>query len=331
MRCPRRRFLRLAAGVAALPVVPRFARAQAYPSRPVRIVVGVAAGGTGDITARLIGQWLSERLGQPFVIENRAGAATNTATELVARAAADGYTLLLVVSPAAVNATLYDKLPFNLRIDIAPVASIWRMPLLMAVNPALPVKTVAEFINHAKANLGKINMGSGGIGATGHIAGELFKMMAGVRMAHVPYRGEAPALTDLLGGQVQVVFASVGSSIAYVKAGSLRPLAVTAAERLSVVPDVPSLAESLSGYEASTWGGIGAPSGTPVAIVDRLNSEINTALADPKFKASIADLGGAVFGGSPADFGRFIADEIEKWAKVIKFAGIKPVSAPNIP
>jgi len=324
MKLPRRNFLRLAPGAVALPAISRLAWAQAYPTRPVRIVVGVPAGGSFDIVARLIGQWLSDRLGQQFVIENRAGAATNIATELVARAAADGYTLLRAGSPAAINATLYDKLPFNLKTNIAPVASMYRLPLLMAVNPALPAKTVSEFINYAKANPGKINMGSGGIGATGHIGGELFNMMAGVRMAHVPYRGEAPALTDLLGGQVQIVFASAGSSIAYVKAGSLRPLAVTAAERLSVLPDVPALAEILPGYEASAWGGIGAPSGTPADIVERLNSEINAALADPKFKARIADLGGAVFGGSPADFGAFIANEIEKWGKVIRAANIRP-------
>jgi tripartite-type tricarboxylate transporter receptor subunit TctC len=324
MKLPRRKFLQLSAGAVVLPVGPRMARAQAYPSRPVRIVVGVPAGGTFDIVARLIGQWLSERLGQQFIIENRPGAATNVGTEFVAHAPADGYTLLLAGSPGAINATLYDKLNFNFINDIAPVAAIERMPLVMEVNPALPAGTVPEFIDYAKANSGRINMGSGGIGSTGHVAGELFKMMAGVKMAHVPYRGEAPALTDLLGGQVQVVFATVGSSIAYIKAGSLRALATTADARLSLLPDLPALVEFLPGYEASAWGGIGAPRNTPVEIIDKLNNEVNAALVDPRIKAQLAELGGTVLALSPAEFGKFIAEETAKWSKVIRAANIKP-------
>jgi tripartite-type tricarboxylate transporter receptor subunit TctC len=326
MNLLRREFLQLAASAAvALPAGSRVARAQAYPSRPVRIVVGVPAGGTFDIVARLIGQWLSERLGQQFVIENRPGAATNVGTDLVAHAPADGYTLLLTGSPNAINATLYDprKLNYNFIRDIAPVASIERMPLVMAVNPAFPAKTVPEFISYAKANPARVNQGSGGIGSTGHVSGELFKMMTGVTMAHVPYRGEAPALTDLLGEQVQVVFSTAGSLIGYLKAGSLRPLAVTSETRLALLPDVPPLAEFLPGYEASAWGGIGAPSNTPVEIIDRLNKEINAGLADPKLKAQLADLGATVLAGSPADFGKFIAAETEKWSKVVKFSGAK--------
>jgi tripartite-type tricarboxylate transporter receptor subunit TctC len=321
----RRRFLQLAASAAASSTMPRVARAQVYPSRPVRIVVGVPAGGTFDIVARLIGQWLAERLGQQFVIENRPGAATNVGTDLVAHAAADGYTLLLTGSPNAINATLYDprKLNYNFIRDIAPVASIERMPLAMAVNPSFPAKTVPEFISYAKANPTQVNQGSGGIGSTGHVSGELFKMMSGVTMAHVPYRGEAPALTDLLGGQVQVVFATAGSLIGYLKAGSLRPLAVTSQTRLDLLPDVPPLAEFLPGYEASAWGGIGAPSNTPVEIIDKLNKEINAGLADPKLKAQLADLGATVLSGSPADFGKFIAAETEKWGRVVKFSGAK--------
>ncbi len=280
-------------------------------------------GGTFDILARLIGQWLSERLGQQFVIENRPGAATNVATDIVAHAPADGYTLLLVGSPAAINATLYDKLNFNLLRDIAPVAAIERLPLVMAVHPSLPMRTVPELISHARADPGRINMGSGGIGATGHVSGELFKMMAGVTLTHVPYRGEAPALSDLLGGQVQVVFATVGSLIAYIKAGALRALAVTSDTRLDILPDVPALTEFLPGYEASAWGGIGAPSHTPVEIVDRLNKEINAGLADPKLKAKLADMGATALPGSPADFGTLIAAEIEKWGKVVRFSGAK--------
>jgi tripartite-type tricarboxylate transporter receptor subunit TctC len=323
MKPPRRRFLHLTAGAAALPAISRMARAQAWPTRPVRIIVGVPPGGTFDIVARLIGQWLSDRIGQQFIVENRPGAGTNIGTDTVAHAPADGYTLLLAGSPAAINATLYDSLNFVFMRDIAPVASIERMPLIMAVNPVLPAKTVAQFISYAKANPGKINMGSGGIGATGHVSGELFNMMAGVKIAHVPYRGEAPALTDLLGGQVQVVFATAGSTIQYVRAGALRALAVTAGPRLDALPDVPLLADFLPGYEASAWAGIGAPGNTPVEIVDKLNREINAALANPKMRAQLAELGAAVLAGSPADFGKFIAGETEKWAKVIKFAGIK--------
>jgi tripartite-type tricarboxylate transporter receptor subunit TctC len=325
MNLRRRYFLRLGAGAAALPLLPRTASAQAYPSRPVRIVVGVPAGGTFDLVARLIGQWLSERLGQQFVIENRPGAATNVSVDVVAHASADGYTLLLAGSPSAINATLYEKgkLNFDFMRDIAPVAGIERMPLVMAVNPALPVKTVPEFISYAKANPTQINQGSGGIGSTGHVSGELFKMLAGVSIAHVPYRGEAPALTDLLGGQVQVVFSTAGSIMSYLKAGSLRALAVTTEARLEALSDVPPLADFLPGYEASAWGGIGAPGKTPAEIIDRLNKEINAGLADPKLKAQLADLGATVLAGSPADFGKLIAAETEKWGKVIKFASLK--------
>jgi tripartite-type tricarboxylate transporter receptor subunit TctC len=325
MTLSRRRLLHVAAGAAAVPTLSRIAWAQAYPARPVRIVVGVPAGGTFDLVARLIGQWLSDRLGQQFVIENRPGAATNVGTDMVAHAPADGYTLLLAGSPGAINATLYDKskLNFDFMRDIAPVASIERMPLVMAVNPALPVKTVPEFISYAKANPAQINQGSGGIGSTGHVAGELFKMLAGVPIAHVPYRGEAPALTDLLGGQVQVVFSTAGSAISYLKAGSLRALAVTSEKRLDALPDVPPLADFVPGYEASAWGGIGAPRNTPGEIIAKLNKEINAGLADPKLKAQLADLGATVLAGSPDDFHKFIAAETEKWGKVIKFAGIK--------
>jgi tripartite-type tricarboxylate transporter receptor subunit TctC len=319
MRFPRRAFLHLVVGAAVL----HTARAEAYPSRPVRIVVGVPAGGTFDIVARLIGHWLSERLGQQFVIENRPGAATNIATDMVAHAPPDGYTLLLAGSPGAINATLYDKLNFNFLTDIAPVAAIERMPLAMMVNPTLPVRTVPDFIGYAKANVGKVNMGSGGIGSSGHVSGELFKMLAGVKMAHVPYRGEAPALTDLLGAQVQVVFATMGSAIGYIKAGTLRPLAVTADQRLDLLPDVASLAEFLSGYEASTWGGIGAPRRTPVEIIHTLNSEVNAGLADPRIKAQLAALGGVALALSPSEFGKFIADEVEKWGRVVRAANLK--------
>jgi tripartite-type tricarboxylate transporter receptor subunit TctC len=324
MKPPRRRFLSLAAGIAVLPAVSRIAQAQAYPVRPPRIVVGVPPGGTFDIVARLIGQWLSERFGQQFIIENRPGAGTNIGTDVVAHAPADGYTLLLAGSPAAINATLYDNLNFNFIRDIAPVAGIERMPLIMAVNPTLPAKTVPEFIGYAKASPGRINMGSGGVGSTGHVAGALFSMTAGLKIAHVPYRGEAPALTDLIGAQVQVVFATAGSVIQYVRSGALRALAVTAGRPLDALPDVPSLADFLPGYEASAWAGIGAPVNTPVEIVARLNKEINAALADPQIKAQLADLGATVLAGSPADFGKFIADETEKWSKVVKFSGAKP-------
>jgi tripartite-type tricarboxylate transporter receptor subunit TctC len=324
MKPPRRRFLSLAAGFAVLPALSSIVQAQAYPTRPPRIVVGVPPGGTFDIVARLIGQWLSERFGQQFIIENRPGAGTNIGTDVVAHSPADGYTLLLAGSPAAINATLYDNLNFNFMRDIAPVAGIERMPLIMAVNPALPAKTVPEFITYAKANPGRINMGSGGVGSTGHVSGALFSLMAGVKIAHVPYRGEAPALTDLIGAQVQLVFATAGSVIQYVKSGALRALAVTAAMPLNAVPDVPPLADFLPGYEASAWAGIGAPANTPDEIVAKLNREINAALADPQIKAQLADLGATVLAGSPADFGKFIADETEKWGKVVKFSGATP-------
>ena len=323
MRLPRRRFLYLAAGAVALPAVSRIAWAQTYPARPVRLIVGFAAGGAADTLAHLIGQWLSERLGQSFVVENRTGAGGNIATEVVVRAPADGYTLLSVSSPNAINATLYDKLDYNFIRDIAPVASTIRLPSVMAVNPSLPARTVPEFIAYAKANPGKISMASAGIGSTGHVAGELFKMMAGVNMVHVPYRGEAPALIDLLGGQVQVMFPTAVASVQYVRAGKLRALAVTTATRSDALPDIPTLGEFVPGYEASTWYGIGAPKNTPGEIVETLNKEINAALADPKMQARLADLGATVLPSSPSDFGKLIAEETEKWAKVIKFAGIK--------
>jgi tripartite-type tricarboxylate transporter receptor subunit TctC len=325
MKLPRRRqFLHLAAGAAALPIVSRFAWAQAYPARPVRIIAGFAAGGVVEIVARLIGQSLSERLGQPFIIESRPGAASNIATEAVVRAPPDGYTLL-VVSPAnAINATLYDKLNFVFLRDIAPIASIIRHPFVMVVNPAVPAKTVPEFIAYAKANPGKLTMASGGIGAATHLAGELFKVMTSVDIVHVPYRGLAASLTDLLGGLVQVTFASVPSSVAYINAGRLRALAVTSAKRSEALPDVPTVGEFVPGYETSLWLGLGAPKGTPAEIIDTLNQETNAALTDPKITARLADLGGTGLPGSPNDFGKFIVDETEKWANVVKFAGIKP-------
>jgi tripartite-type tricarboxylate transporter receptor subunit TctC len=321
---PRRRVLRLAAGAAALPAVSRISWAQTYPRRPVRIIVGFAPGGGVDIVARLIGQWLSERLGQPFIVENRPGAATNIGTEAVVRAPADGHTLLMANSTNAFNATLYDKLNFNFISDIAPVAGIIRVPAVREVNPSVPVKTVPEFIAYAKAQSGKINMASAGNGSTSHVAGELFKMMAGVNIVHVPYRGSAPALTDLLGGQVQVYFDSMTASIEYIRAGKLRPLAVTTAARSEALPDSPTMSDYLPGYEASQWYGIGAPKNTPAQIIDRLNKEINAALADPKMKARFADFGAAVLAGSSADFAKLIADETEKWGKVIRAANIKP-------
>jgi len=323
MKLPRRNFLHLTVGAAALPAVSRFAWAQAYPTRPVNLGAGFAPGGGVDITARLIGQWLSERLGQQFVIENRPGASSNIATEAVVRAPADGYTLLMVGSFNTINATLYDKLNYNFIRDIAPVASVIRYPYVMVVNLSVPAKSVPDFIAYAKANPRKLNMASPGIGSGPHIAGELFKMMAGVDMVHVPYRGSGPALTDLLGGQVQVSFASMPSSIQYIRAGKLRALAVVTATRSEVVPDVPTIGEFVPGYEASSWYGVGAPKATPAEIVDKLNNEINAGLADPKMKARLADLGEIPFPGSPADFGKFIAADTEKWAKVVKFTGIK--------
>ena len=322
MPLPRRQFLQLSAGAAAL-AVSRFAWAQAYPSRPVRLIVPFPPGGGAEISARLIGHWLSERLGQPFIIDNRSGAGTNIGTEAVVRAPPDGHTLLLVNAANAINATLYDKLGFNFIRDIAPVVGIMRVPSVMVVHPSLPAKSVPELIDYAKANPGKLSMASGGIGSGSHVAGELFKMMAGVNMVHVPYRGVAPALTDLLGGQVQVMAASSAASIEYIRSSKLRALAVTGPTRTDVLPDIPSVGEFLPGYEASGWFGVGAPRNTPGEIIDRLNNEINAGLADPKIRARFADLGGTVLGGSVADFGKFVADETEKWSKVVKFAGAK--------
>jgi len=320
----RRRLLHIAAGAVVLPALSRFAWAQTYPTQPVRIIVGLAPGGTTDIVARLIGQWLSERLGQQFVIENRTGAGGNIGTEAVVNASPDGYTLLLIDSSNTINPTLYDKLNFNFIRDIAPVAGVMRGPLVMEVNPAFPAKTVLEFIAYAKANPGKISMASGGNGTSSHMAGELFKAMAGINMVHVPYRGTAPALTDLLGGQVQVMFASVLASIEYVRDGRLRALAVTTASRSEALPDIPTVGDFVLGYEASAWQGVGAPKNTPGEIVERLNTEINASLADPKMRARLADLGGTAFGSTPREFGKLIAEDTEKWAKVVKLAGIKP-------
>jgi len=323
MSLARRRFLHLAAGVVALPAIARAASAQAYPARPVRFIVPFSPGGVSDIIGRLMGQWLSDRLGQPFLIENRPGAGSNVGTEAVVNAAADGYTLLMVGSSNAVNATFYEKLGFNFIRDIAPVASIFRAPHIMEVNPSFPATTVPEFVAYAKANPGTINMASGGSGTTSHMSGELFKMMAGVDMVHVPYRGGGPALTDVLGGQVQVMFDNAASSIEYIRAGRLRALAVTTATRVEALPGVPAVAEFVPGYEASNMTGVGAPRKTPVEIVDKLNREINAALADPVMKARFADLSGAALSGSPADFGTLFADETEKWAKVVRAANIK--------
>src|SRR5437870_4557453 len=323
MKLPRRQFLHLAAGAAVLPALSRVATAQAYPSRPVRLIVGFPAGGPTDITARVMAQWLSERLGQQAVVANRAGAGSNIAAEGVVNAPPDGYTLLLVGATNAINATLYDKLNFNLIRDIAPVSGIIRVPLVMEVHPSVPVRSVPEFIAYAKANPGKINLGSGGNGTTTHVAGELLKLMAGIDMVHVPYRGGAPMLIDLLGGQVQVTFDPMPSAIEYVRSGKLRALAVTTATRSEALPDLPTVADVLPGYEASTWYGVGAPRNTPSEIIAKLNIEINAALADPKMKARLADLGGMVLAGSAADFGKLIAEETEKWGKVIRAAGIK--------
>ena len=324
MKLPRRKFLHLAAGAAALPAVSRIAWAQSYPSRPVRWIVPAPPGGPLDIVARLFGQWLSERLGQPFIVENRPGGGTNIATEMVARAPADGYTLLSVVTAAAINARLYDKLNFNFIRDIAPVASIIRVPLVMVINPSIRARTVPEFIAYAKANPGTISLASPGTGTAPHVAGELFKMMTGVNMLHVPYRGDAPAFTDLLGGQVQVYFPTTISSIEHIKTGKLRALAVTTATRVEALPDIPTMGDFIRDYEASNWYGVGAPKNTPTEIVGKLNNEINAALADANMKARLSDIGGVILAGSPADFGRLIAEETEKWAKVIKNAGIKP-------
>jgi tripartite-type tricarboxylate transporter receptor subunit TctC len=323
MKFSRHQFLHLAAGAAALPVVPRLARAQAYPSRPVRIIVGFPPGGGSDIFARLIAQWLSERLGRPFTVDNRPGAGSNIAAEAVVRAPADGYTLLLLGPSNAINATLYEKLKFNFILDIAPVASIARAPSVMEVHPSIPANTVPEFIAHAKANPGKINYGSQGIGSVGHLAIELFKMMTGVNLVHVAYRGGAPALIDLLGGQVQVYIGGMPESIGYIRGGNLRALAVTTASRSEALPDIPTVGEFVPGYEANTWWGVGAPKNTPVEIISKLNKEINAALASPVMKARLSDLDGKVLPGSPADLGNLIAADTEKWAKVIRAANIK--------
>ena len=324
MKLPRRNFLRLAAGAAAFSAVSPVAWAQAYPSRPVRIIVGFPAGGPADILARVMGQWLSDRLGQPFIIENRTGAGSNIATEVVVRAPPDGYTLLLVAPANTINATLYDKLNFNFIHDIAPVASIARSFYVMEVHPSVPVKTVSEFIAYAKANPGKINMASAGSGTPQHVAGELFKIMTGVDMVHVPYRGAAPALTDLIGGQVQVMFDNMSSSIEHIKAGKLRPLAVTTATRYGAMPDIPTVGDSVPGFEASGQFGFGTPKNTPTAVIDRLNGEINAGLSDPQIKSRLADLASEVLAGTPAAYAKLIGDETEKWGKVVRAGNIKP-------
>jgi tripartite-type tricarboxylate transporter receptor subunit TctC len=326
MALSRRRVLELATGAIAFAAIWRSARAQTYPTRPVRIIVGFPAGGPSDITARLIAQWLSEHLGQEFVVENRhrPGAASNIATEAALRAPPDGYTLLLVTSTNAVNATFYENLNFHFMSDITPVAGIIRVPFVMEINPSIPAKTVPEFIAYAKANPGKINMASGGIGTSVHIAGELFKMMAGVNLVHVPYRGSAPALTDMISGQVHVMFDILTSSIQHIRSGALRALAVTSERRSEALPDLPTVGDFLPGYEATAWYGIAAPKNTPSEIVDKLNNEVNAGLADPKIKTRFAELASAVIPGSPADFGRLVGDEIQKWAKVVKFSGAKP-------
>ena len=323
MKLHRRTFLHLAAGAAALPAVSRLAKAQTYPLRPVRLISPFPAGGGNDILARLMGQWLSERLGQPFVVENRPGSGGNLGTEAAMRAPADGYTLLLGGTFNAVNATLYDKLNYNFIRDFAPVASLMRVPNVVVVHPSVPARTVSEFIAYAKANPAKINMASAGNGTSPHLAGELFKMMTGINMVHVPYRGGAPALTDLIGGQVQVMFSLMPESIEYIRAGTLRALAVTTADRSSALPEVPTVAEFVPGFEVSTWNRLSTLKSTPAEIVDKLNKEINTALADSKIQARLADLGGTALAGSPADFAKLIAADTEKWAKVVKFAGIK--------
>jgi tripartite-type tricarboxylate transporter receptor subunit TctC len=324
MKLPhRRQFLHLAAGAAALPAVSNIAWAQTYPTRPVRIVVGFPPGGPGDIVTRLMGQWLSERLGQPFIVENRPGAGTNIATEAVVRAPPDGYLLLLTTVSHAVNATLYDKLNFNFIRDVAPVAGVVRVPNVMEVNPSFPAKTAPEFIAYAKANPNKLNFGSGGKGTASHMQFELFKLISGVSMVHVPYRGSAPALTDLLSGQIQLMFDPMPSSIGHIKAGKLRALAVTTATRSEVLPDLPTLRDFVPGYEASTWFGIVAPTNTPAEIIEKLNNAINAGLADPKIKARLAEMGGMLLAGSPADFGKLITDETEKWGNVIRTLNIK--------
>jgi tripartite-type tricarboxylate transporter receptor subunit TctC len=323
MQLLRRQFLHLPAGAATLSAVSRFAWAQPYPSRPVHIIVGFAAGGSVDIVARLMGQWLSERFGQPFITDNRPGAGSNVGTEAAVRARPDGYTLLLVAPANAIDATLYDNLNFNFIRDIAPVAGIIRVPDVMVVHPSVPAKTVPEFIAYAKANPGKINMASAGIGTAVHLSGELFKMMTGIDMVHVPYRGTSPAITDLLGGQVQVMFATMPATIPHIRSGKLRALAVTTKTRSAVLPDIPTVGDFVPGYEASSWYGVGAPKNTPAEVIDKLNREVDAGLADPKMKARLAELGGTALTGSPAEFGKLIADETEKWGKVIRAAHIK--------
>lgn len=323
MKLFRRHFNRLAAAAITLPVAAPPAGAQAWPSRPVRWIVGYAPGGGNDIVARLMGQWFTDRLGQTFVVENRPGAATNIAAEFVVNAAPDGYTILLVGQPNAINATLYETLPFNFIRDIAPVAGIMTVPNVVVVNPSFPAKSIPEFVAYAKANPGKINMASAGNGSAAHLAGELFKSMTGVNMVHVPYRGQAPAIADLLSGQVQVLFATSPASMEFIRTGKLKALAVTTAVRAEALPDLPTVADSVPGYEASAWYGIGAPRRTPAEIIDRLNRETNAGLADAKLKARLADLGGTLIPGSPADFGKLIAEETEKWGKVIRMANIK--------
>jgi len=323
MTLPRRKFLHFAAGAAALPATSQMARAQAYPARPVAIIVGFPAGGGSDMAARLTGQWLSQRLGQSFIIENRSGAGSNIAAEAAAQAVPDGYTLLLVTAANTINTTLHHNLSFNLIRDMVPIAGVMRLPNVMVVNPRVPASTVPEFIAYARANPGKINMASGGYGTMIHVAGELFKMMANVDLVHVPYQGGAPALTDLVGGQVQVMFDLMSASIGFIRAGELRALAVTTANRSEVLPELPTLAEFLPGYEASSWHGLAAPRNTPSKIIDTLNRESNAGLADSKFKARLADFGGKPLAGSPTEFGKFIVEETTKWAKVIKSANIK--------
>jgi len=323
MKFPRRQFIHLAAGAALLPVVSRTANAQAYPARPIRLIVGYTPGGSADLTARLMGQWLSERLGQSFVVENRPGGGTNIATEAVVRAEPDGYTLLLAAPANAINATLYDKLNFNFLRDTEPVAGIIRFPNVVVVNPSLPVKSIPELIAYAKANPGKLNMASSGNGSTIHMSGELFKMLTGIDMVHVPYRGGAPALTDLIAGQVHVMFDNIPTCAEHVKSGKLRGLAVTSTTRSAVLPDLPTVADFLPGYEASAWYGFVAPKNTPAAVINRLNKETNAILADPVAKARFADLGAFLLPGSAAEFGKLLADETEKWGKVVKFAGAK--------
>jgi tripartite-type tricarboxylate transporter receptor subunit TctC len=321
---PRRRFLRLGAGAAALTMLSPVAGAQTYPSRPVRIIVGFPPGGAADITARLMGQWLSERLGQPVIVENRPGAGTNIATEAVAKAAPDGYTLLLVSVANTVNATLYERLNFDFIRDVAPVAGLIRGPLVMELNPSVPARTIPEFIAYAKSNPGKINMGSAGNGTPGHMAGELFKMSTGLDLVHVPYRGAAPVLTDLLAGQLQLVFDNLPTSLEYIRADKVRALAVTTATRSEAVPELPTVSEFVPGYEVSSWFGIGAPKSTPAEIVDKLNAEINAGLADPKMKARIADMSSVPLPLTPDALGKLIVEETEKWAKVVKFSGARP-------